>query len=455
MKLALKHGAPRVLALQTELVFYLYENLRRSIVDGQFSDPRAVDKHPAYSEILEMQPTLTPRDFDGANATSTVSGWNWHVFKDGIAIEFQLIEGEGELYVFSTEVAYLLLDYVERAIEEGHLVDLRDFRRKPLHEMEEEIADSEGLRLKASFDHFDRSRRLLERNYDELKKHIERFEGRITDPDFVLWVRRHSVDIFMEETLRLLHNFVAACASLIDHSRIFYRLTFGASDILQEYQKEVDRRFVKDPISQFVIGLRQYAQHYRLPGITTVRQFGSDGIRGRVFLLKQSLLEFSRWNAPAREFIQSQSEEIDLLQVLQGYHSKVRSFHRWLQREWNRVHRRELHAAELKRQAFLAKRSEELVLRLRQRLQGPKPKGTQLLDLFSDILSAEELHQLRELENSVGEWVKRAVHLAGMRYLLPDELKAELLALGENNGTTAEAGLRQGEAPNTRPEADT
>src|SRR5690606_30572446 len=125
---------------------------------------------------------------------------------------------------------------------------------------------------------------------------------------------------------------------------------------LPRYQDEVDRRFKNDPLSQFVVGLRQFAQHYRLPSISTVRKFGSNGIQGRVHLLKDDLLLFSRWNAAAKRFLQEQSDKIDLVEVLREYHQKVAGFQEWLRQEWSETFRQELRETELKRQAMLAKK---------------------------------------------------------------------------------------------------
>lgn len=430
LKLTFRNRPPRVLAFQSELVFYLQENLKRSIVEGKFSDPRGIDKHSKYEKVVELRPTLMPVDFQSANASSTVSRWKWHVFRDGdsVAVEFQLLEGDYETYVFTSEVLFLFLDYVDRSIENGHLVDLREFRHLTAHEMEEEILDSEGYRLKQAYEHFYRSKCLLDRNYEELVQHLQQFQGRITNPDFVLWVCRHSVSIFMEETLRLLHNFVAACSSLIDHSRVFIRKLEKDSKPIPGYKEEIDRRFTNDPLSQFVVNLRQFAQHYRLPSISTEKNFGNDGIKGRVLLLKEDLLLFPNWNAHAKKFIQDQNDDINILEVLSTYHQNIIVFHTWLQQEWNHTFQSELHETELKRQAFLFKKGGSLVSDLRKSLTDTSPeRGSQLLDLLSPFLSSEELHELHEFEAASPELVRRAVAFAEKRYLLPDDLKEALL----------------------------
>jgi hypothetical protein len=428
IKLALLNRSPRVLVFQSDWVFYLQENLKRLIVEGEFSDPRGIDGHNKYEKAIKLQPTLMPADFQSANASSTVSGWSWHIFRNGVAVEIQFLEGDSETYAFAPEVLYLFLDYVDRTIEHGHLIDLRKFRHLAVHVMEEEILNSEGYRLKQAYENFDRSKRLLDRNYEELVQHIQQFQGRITNPDFVLSVRRYRVSIFMEETLRLLHNFVAACTSLIDHSRKFFRRMEKESKPLPDYQEEIDRRFVNDPLTQFVINLRQFAQHYRLPGISTVQSFENNDIRGRVLLIKEDLLRFSNWNNPAKKFLQEQGDEVNILEVFSAYHHKITEFHRWLRQKWNHTFQRELHETELKRQAFLFKKRDTFVSDLRKSLAKTRPeRSSQLLELLSPFLSLEEFHELQEAGGTPLEFVRRAVAIADKRYLLPDDLKEELL----------------------------
>lgn len=432
IKLTLISGLTRILVLQTEQVFMLHENLQRSIIDGQFSDPRQIDNHSSYLAIVEKKPTLTEHDFEKANDTAQVIGWSWDVFTNGIIIEFQLVTGISEIYSFNSEVTFLLLDQVSFITDHGYLVDLREFRQKSVHEMEVEIADSKGYMLIQAIENFDISRRLLDRNYEYLKKHIQTFEGSITNLDFVLWVRRHSVTIFMEETLRLLHNFVAACLSLVDHSRVFFKKMDEKSMPLSQYQEEVTRRFSKDPLTQFVVGLRQYIQHYRLPSISTVRHLlKSDA--DRVLLDKHDLLAFSKWNASAKEFIHTQPDKIYLLDVLEGYHNKIMEFHCWLREEWNRIYWRELREAELKRQTLLAKRGTELVSNLERAIQKvSKPTSeVKVLELFTELLSAEELFQFKDFDGSLSELLSQAIQFASKRYFLSNDLKDKLRALGK------------------------
>ena len=432
LKLACDRSDPRTLVLQSELVFAFKEHLVRSIADAQFSDPKKRDDKVDLARSQSMPPTVSASDFTLADSESAVTGWTWHVDPNAVIVEFKFQRGSPEVYLFTSEIVFSLLEVINRIITDGYLTDLRDFRKLTEHEMEQEVLLSEGYRLTQAFEHFARSRRLLERNYADLKAHLDQFDGLISNPDFTLWVRRHSVDIFMDEVLRLLHNFVASCKSLIDHSRVFFNRLSKESRPFPGYAEEIKFRFADDPLHQFIVGLREFLQHYRLPGIKTSKTFGSDGVQGKVLLSKKDLLCFSGWKSQAKSFLNYAKDDINIVAVLDSYNHKIIQFHTWLQREWNKTFWFELHEAELKRQALLAKRGEVRVASLRTSLAGLNVgKTTDLATFFSEVLSAEELHELQEFEAEPAEFVRRAVRYAERRLFLPSDLKQQLLDLGQ------------------------
>lgn len=356
--------------------------------------------------------------------------WTYDSFKDGAIIDFTLADGESFAVVLTEDMLFLLLDYLEQIVNHGDLIDLREFRKKSISEMETEVADSAGYRLVARFDHFEVSLRLLEKNWSELTQHLARFTGRITDADLVHWVRRHHVTVFMEEVVRLLHNYLAACATLIDLARILYEELYQPSGGFPDYKKEVDRRFGSDPLSQFIRKLRNFILHRGIPPVTTTKSFGADGIKGGVYLRKKELLLFSGWNAKAKEFLESQPESVDLLQVVNDYHRKVVNFYSWVREQRGRIHYREMREAELKRQALFAKRSAQVVASIRSKLGISRSfSDAKVIEIVSELLSAEEVHRLRHHEASRSDWVKLALDLGRKRYLLPADLVADLMAL--------------------------
>src|SRR5687768_14347232 len=96
---------------------------------------------------------------------------------------------------------------------------------------------------------FDFSLSLFRRNYDELRLFLNFLDhprnGIMMSEVGSRWLAHEA----MLEVMCLLHNFVAAAKSLVDHTRVVYRDLYESRGAIPRYQDEVDRRFVKDPLS--------------------------------------------------------------------------------------------------------------------------------------------------------------------------------------------------------------
>jgi hypothetical protein len=151
--------------------------------------------------------------------------------------------------------------------------------------------------------------------------------------------RRHEA---MGEVLFLLHNYVAAAKSLVDHSRRVYNKLYKPSGLIPDHPSQVKARFTNDPLSQFVEDLREMAQHYRLPsiGITTSikNEVGGATLSASLRLRVDDLLEFGRWGPHAKQFLAGAGESIDIADIVSRYHANVTAFHEWFRREQARVH---------------------------------------------------------------------------------------------------------------------
>src|SRR5262249_2764892 len=145
---------------------------------------------------------------------------------------------------------------------------------------------------------------------------------------------------------RLLHNFVASALTVVDHTRVMYRELYSEANIFPEYQLEVDRRFVKDPLIQFVQKLRHLAQHVRLPDVSYIVSGDMSDFGRRLLLRKSDLLEFSGWNAPAQKFLDSAPDEIDLADVVQKYQEKIRTFYKWMVTRQQEIHSSDIERVE-------------------------------------------------------------------------------------------------------------
>lgn len=149
---------------------------------------------------------------------------------------------------------------------------------------------------------------------------------------------RPILDSILGEVGRLLHNFVAASFSLVDHARRFYRRNYKDDGRFSDYETEVKARFAEDPLCQFVQGLRNYFTHKEIPDVSSSMSIkpGED-IDNTMFLNKAELGDFD-WSARAREYLDAAPDQINLLDIASGYAEKVASFYNWVFARLDEIH---------------------------------------------------------------------------------------------------------------------
>jgi hypothetical protein len=194
------------------------------------------------------------------------------------------------------------------------------------------------------------------RNGEELLKKIE--EGQSPESIELLWSiqNRSNLRSYQNELVRLIHNFVAAASSLIDHARAFFEKEYVEKGIFEDYQKEIDRRFATHPLSQFVVGLRQFALHYRTPSISNqITLVPGKSFTHKVMLSKKDLLEFSGWKSAAKQFLVSSNENISLIDFIKEYSNHINEFYKWVEIRLREIHKVDIEMIETKRQIGLRK----------------------------------------------------------------------------------------------------
>jgi hypothetical protein len=189
------------------------------------------------------------------------------------------------------------------------------------------------------------SERTFERNAEELQRHIDRFVDTETAIDLVAREPREQLDEYVDETIRLLHNFLASVRSLVDHTRVEINEAYGAHVFSDQYQKRVESDFSRSPHSQFVHQLRHYALHVGNPPTQTVVSWSPGGSvppLSFVRLSRRALLEWDKWNEPARRFVSEMEGDIHLRDLVETYSRVVREFYEWMGSRLLEIHRDEL-----------------------------------------------------------------------------------------------------------------
>jgi hypothetical protein len=155
---------------------------------------------------------------------------------------------------------------------------------------------------------------------------------------------RKELESLQFETIRLLHNYIAAALSLIDHTRIFVNELYDTDkNFLKEYQDKIHETFINDPLCVFVKSFRQYVQHFQTPLISTVTNLTDkpELLNTRITISKEMLLSFSGWKSLAKAYIDSLNKELDVYEMAINYNEVVKTFYNWFQKRQLEIHKSE------------------------------------------------------------------------------------------------------------------
>jgi len=178
-----------------------------------------------------------------------------------------------------------------------------------------------------------RSLQVFITNSDELLSFFGSYSGDMEKQLQLLSVEnREGFDRFLDEVDRLLHNVLAAAASLKNHSmrvRDKYLLPQPGDGLREEYDRLRTEVFDESLAAQLVPGLRNIVTHRRLP-----RLLGHTAIvpgvsfESKIVFESAELLEWDGWTQPVRELLQGE-EQLGLAEVVSDYRSAVSDFHNW------------------------------------------------------------------------------------------------------------------------------
>ena len=299
-------------------------------------------------------------------------------------------------------------------------------RGKRIVMLMQELQRMPEYELIASLRGFNISIYTFDKNYSALRKLIE-FLANDPKAEPLFWVRnRDKLQNVMREIIRLLHNHVASALSLLDHTRRLHRKLYSEGEKFNDYQVRIDKEFARDPLAQFVKGLRKYCQHYKSPdlAITTSWQKGDESATRTVGLFKEDLLTFDGWSAAAKKYLEAVEEKVDVLEVATAYRDKLLGFY-----EWFRSRQLDIHSEELK--AFRDKETELLILTLEDRLESAFRHRNHEIpherdEIFLSIFSSSEFAELEKIPIESIERPRRAIQLLEQGFPVPDHVKQQI-----------------------------
>ena len=152
----------------------------------------------------------------------------------------------------------------------------------------------------------------------------------------------HPSELFREPSRRL-HNFLASATTLIDHTRNHLKRCYSRHSFYERYQAEVDAVFKGKPNPEFIIGLRNFALHNRLPLNKAALTLTSPP-RHAFLLERDLLLTGDRWTSASRAYLTSFTESFEVTPLIIDYREQVTGFQRWLSLEEQLLVQRSLEA---------------------------------------------------------------------------------------------------------------
>lgn len=182
--------------------------------------------------------------------------------------------------------------------------------------------------------------RMVESNLNELLDLLDVAEQ---NEDLQLALMSHSADPEIQdgvynELYRLLHNYLAAVKTMVDHSRNHVR-RYNGSPFQQEYQRRVNA-IATEGVAVFVQDLRNVVLHHELPVVGTRFTFRPDEeIKVAMSLPPDALLATSdRWTAPARKYIAAHGKDLSLRKCVLEYAALTNSLTTWLREQLPLLH---------------------------------------------------------------------------------------------------------------------
>lgn len=218
------------------------------------------------------------------------------------------------------------LDQLYGNADSEHVHEVVD-ELKTMHHQLEELP---GQKCHDLLNDVGRSKRMLDDNYSELMKAFGHFEN---NPDSWLVNDKNRLQNALLDFTRKLHNYLAMCLSLRDHT---YRVKdkLDRNNLDERYSSKMEELNLIAPAS-FVIDLRNYMQHRRIPVVT--RRTSTHFISGdkhiertaKILFDKAELFEWDDWSSPSHEVLEDLDDEFQIRKIIENFHTKLTEFYDW------------------------------------------------------------------------------------------------------------------------------
>lgn len=240
-----------------------------------------------------------------------------------------------------------------------NLLDERDRQRRrlgrELRETEGEIESSEGFRLYNRMKLLEKSYFVFDTNYLNLRHVLSEFEQPAVF--MKLWEEktRDRFDLFINDVIRLFHNYLAGATTLLDHVHTLrdglgdQGSRGGPSSFSGEYRERWEGQLGNASLPRFMEDLLVYMLHRGLPFSLAELNFGRIGagveVNSAIRLDTNRLTGWEHWSQKGREYLNSLGDregKVGLDEVVEEYARVVSDFYHWFVLRQSELHRDEL-----------------------------------------------------------------------------------------------------------------
>lgn len=197
------------------------------------------------------------------------------------------------------------------------------------------------------------STNILRMNAQELKNSIDITSNpEIMIPAFSVENEGASTQLH-RETNRLVHNYLCAVSTFIDHSRNFMKKHYSGTAFMKDYEQEISSRFTNDPLCRFVRDLRNFITHRGLPDSSmnlhmvndhaaTETTSGTGSVSSDISYGVEPFLAWEKWSAPAKKYLKNCDEKISLNELFPPHLEAMEKFTLWFEKRFKEHHKQEL-----------------------------------------------------------------------------------------------------------------
>jgi hypothetical protein len=293
---------------------------------------------------------------------------------------------------------------------------------KRYFELQQKRDELPGWKTLKKIEHFYYSLQIFQKNANELKNILYYVCDHRDGVELVAMSKSAKLEMYLQETGRLIHNWAASAVSLIDHARILYNDEYKSSGLFAEYEDEIKIRFIEDPLSNFVKILRQYCQHYTMLKVGFIINYNNEtGMTRKLFLSASDLLEFSGWNGKAKSYISDFGEKIFFQKTVDDYTSHVTNFYKWFHAKQQQIHKSDYDSVAVIQNEMRA----ETASVIPEILKGNMVSGNKFpdpIEFFLFALEPKELLEISSYSNDRKALVHEALKLINQKVKLDETL---------------------------------